>query len=237
MKFLRHKKIMIFVFPYIIFSGCTAPEKAFRPPIYDMSGFKTIMITPFENYTQNPAIAETVGDNFIETLIKARGRTFKILSGVKYISTESEIDLRTIDLKTRSGLDLIRKRLGVDGIISGKVTRYFEDVRVNPPVKKIYFDKARQRREIWWESNKITYVIVAASVTLINPEDGKILFTDSRVSKSEKNQFYRIDWSSDSPPPGYMIPLPDKTLIPELITEATRKLVNELSKNFVPYQE
>lgn len=195
------------------------------------------MIPPFENYSENDEVAGILTDKFIEILITREDKPYKIFYGTKYVSREDELDLTQIELKTKRGLKLIKDKLGVDAVILGKVTHYLEAVKMDLPIKKSYFDKIRQRLEIWWEAWGTVYVMISASLTLIDPEDGRILFTDSRNSKSDGSKFYRINWNSDSAPPDHLIPQPDRTLIPKLLTNATAGLARELSKNFVTHRE
>ncbi len=120
----RSCPIFCMLLVWCLSSGCLGKPRAYLAPDCALHNLTTVAVVPFDNETDRREAGEIVSSIFVEELYYSKRFQVLEVADIREMMTRERIHLtKSVD---RSFLKKVGQRLGVDGIILGRVDMYWE---------------------------------------------------------------------------------------------------------------
>lgn len=222
--------LLLLLVTAVIAAGCSHDlERVTLPPEAPMNGIQRIAIVGFNNYTVDPGL-HILFSQFVARDLRQK---YEIVDQAQADAALAALGASADQIVIPRIARALGERLGVDAIITGAATYYFEDssvsrpecVRCNSPGRTPY-----------WLVNHETTVLATFQARLIRTSDGTILWSNTVDGRDVTSRTIYLDWSGgyDNPPRGSLIPSPDRSDIPQTRQEAVREAAGAFTKDLLP---
>lgn len=214
----------------VIAAGCSHDlERVTLPPEAPMNGIQRIAIVGFSNYTVDPGL-HLLFTQFVARDLKQR---YEVVDPAQAEAELAALGASADQLVIPRVARALGERLGVDAIITGAATYYFEDSSVSTPE---CIRCSAQGRTPYWLVEHETIVLTTFQARVIRTSDGTILWSNTVDGRDVTSRTIYLDWTGgyDNPPRGSLIPSPDRSDIPHTRQEAVREAAAAFTKDLLP---
>jgi hypothetical protein len=188
----------IFALIFAVFwAGCGAFQP--RPPAFSLYDRQRLVVLPFENLTQDSALAKTIQDDVIGGLVRLQACPIAAQDDVAAQIEKMGPGAGT--LEDNSARKKIAERFKSDTIMVGTVNSYSESVGEEQP------RRLKQRDGTYrWGYADISKVNIGATVKLIDAGTGNILWVRKATGEGTTQRWTDLPWSGEkeaAPPEGW----------------------------------
>ncbi len=175
---------------FLLLSGCQVTP---TPPIFPLYGHQGIILLPFDNYSQDGALAQAVQDGVTSDLVALNaapifeeGSVSDYLSGLK----GNDTDPRTNPAVRQK----LAKHFKGDLLLTCNVETYTESIQDNPPQRVMvdYKDKTYK-----WGFNTVQQVKVTATAKLIDVANGNIAWMKQAYGTGQVQNWTDLSYPGD----------------------------------------
>lgn len=214
----------------LLIAGCTGErERVMLPPAAPVSNIRSIAVVGFANYTVDPGIASLFEDAVAQTL-RESGQ-YQVVDPATARAALAAIGATADQLADPSIARALGRRLGVDAIITGAATYYFDDVTMSPA--QCYGCQSPNARPSW-QVSQLTTVLVTYQSRVIATGDGAIIWSKTVDGRDQTSRTSYLRWDASTAPPESLVPNPDRRDIPETRQSAVRSAVSQFTADLLP---
>lgn len=212
----------------LLLAGCTEErEQVMLPPEAPVTGIRSVAVVGFTNYTVDPGIA-ALFEEWVARTLRESGR-YQVVDVAAARAAMAAIGATPEQLADPGTAKALGRRLGVDAIITGSATYYFDDVTLSVP--QCYSCRNENARPSW-HVDQTTTVLVTFQARVIAADDGAIIWSKTVDGRDQTSRTIFLSWSERNPPPP--VPSPDRRDIPETRLQAVRSAVSQFTADLLP---
>ena len=176
----------------ILFGGC-APKPV--PPVFGLYGYQRLAVIPFENNTQDPALAGALQDELTSEVVNLGA--LPVIDAVQVAVFLKSIRAEASDAPTDAELrQHIAQHFKCDLLLVGSAEGYNEFLKDEAPIRA---DNGQ------WGFTTDRKVVVTNNARLMDPASGGILWS--------RNKNWGASWHNTWNP----LPVPDTVILPGLL--------------------
>jgi len=192
-----------------LFSGCASNPV---PPVFSLYGYQRLAVIPFENNTQDPALAGDLQDELVSEIVNLGA--LPVIDAVQVAAFLKSIQANASDVPTDAGLrQNIAQHFKCDLLLVGSAAGYNEFLK----------DEAPQRSsDSGWGFCTDRKVVVTNNARLMDPASGGILWS--------RNKNWGSSWHNTWNP----LPIPLSVMLPGLLgqfVDLANLVVNRVNHN------
>jgi TolB-like protein len=175
-----------------LFGGCAAKPV---PPVFSLYGYQRLAVIPFDNNTQDPALAGALQDEITSEVVNLGA--LPVIDAVQVSAFLKSIPANASDVPADAGLrQNIAQHFKCDLLLAGSVEGYNEFLK----------DEAPQRADNGqWGFYTDRKVVVTNNSRLMDPASGGILWS--------RNKNWGASWHNTWNP----LPVPETVILPGLL--------------------
>ncbi len=171
-----------------LFSGCAEQPV---PPVFCLYGYQRLAVIPFDNNTQDPALAAALQDEMTSEIVNLNA--VPVIEAGQVAAYLKSIPAKASDVPTDSGLrEKIAQHFKCDIFLTGSVEGYNEFLK----------DEEPQRSDSGWGFYTDRKVIVTNNAKLMDPSSGSLLWF--------RNKNWGSSWHNTWNP----LPIPETVTLP-----------------------
>ena len=185
-------KITLILAAVCLFGGCAAKPV---PPVFSLYGYQRLAVIPFDNNTQDPALAGALQDEVTSEIVNLGA--LPVIDAVQVAAFLKSIQAKASDVPTDAGLrQNIAQHFKCDLLLTGSAEGYNEFLK----------DEAPQRADSGqWGFYTDRKVVVTNNAKLMDPDSGGILWS--------RNKNWGASWHNTWNP----LPVPETVILPGLL--------------------
>jgi len=233
----RKLLLVVLVLAAALLAGCFGYEQVQHPPKITIGGSNTVAVLFFDNFTSDYSISHDVEQEIIKTL-----------SGYYRVLQPSEVEWALVRIGLLRGQSPDRNQairlgqmLGVDAIIVGEVSGYFQPVTQTPP-----YPTGRTRPgadgslEYQYEYMETTKVMVNFTGRVMETNGGNVIHrvrAEGEYSSDRKEiiRYPREWWPADRRPSTWDLPAVSTNQVSWVRQNAIRQAVTKFTADIMPY--
>lgn len=220
----------VLILAAMVAAGCTGErERVMLPPEAPVTGIRSVAVVGFANYTVDPGISVLFEESVAQTL-RESGQ-YQVVDVATARAALAAIGATPEQLADPNTARALGRRLGVDAIITGAATYYFDDVSVSAPE---CFNCRSQSSRASWHVNQRTVVYVTFQGRVIETKEGAIIWSKTVDGQDSTTRTVYLSWGEPADPPRYLVPGPDRRDIPETRRSAVRSAVSKFTADLLP---
>ena len=228
------RKLLLLVVLAALLSGCAGYQRVQHPPRVNLGS--TVAVLFFDNFTDDYAISHDVEQELVKTL-----------SGYYRVLPPAEVEWALV----RRGLlrgqspdpnQAIRlgQMLGVDALVMGEVSGYFQPVTQTPPYptgREMTDERGNKLYQYEYVEN--TQVMVSFTGRVMDTRSGNVIHR-LRVqgqSSSERKEILRYPrewWPANRRPTTWDLPAPSYSQVPWVRQNAIREAISQFTEDIMP---
>jgi TolB-like protein len=194
-------KILLGFSTAFLLNGCASEKLVATPPVFSLYGYQRLAVVPFDNHTQDSALAGAVADEMTGEVVNVNA--LPVIQAGQVAAFLKSNHASASDLLTN---DKLRKKLGqkfqCDVLLMGSADGYNEFLKDKAP-ERVVDDQTGEGKWGFYTNRK---VVVNASAKLVDVNTGSLLWT-------EKNQGY--SWYNTWNP----LPIPGAIQVPDQLAQ------------------
>ena len=164
------------------------------PPLFSLYGYQRLAIIPFDNKTQDPALADALQDEMASEIVNLNA--LPVIEAGQVAAYLKSIGAKASDVPTDHGLrQQIAQYFKCDIFLLGTADGYTELLK----------DEAPQRSDLGWGFYTDRKVVITNSAKLMDPASGGILWF--------RNKNWGASWHNTWNP----LPVPQTVVLPGLL--------------------
>lgn len=224
------RSLALVLLAVLLASGCTGErERVMLPPEAPVHNIRSVAVVGFVNYTVDPGIVHLFEEGVTQTLHDSE--RYRVVDGATAWAALAAIGASPEQLADPEVAKALGRRLGVDAIITGAATYYFDDTSVSVPQ---CFGCRSQSSRPHWEVTHETLVQTAFQARVIETKEGAIIWSNTVEGRDTTRRTIYINWSERTAPPSSLVPRPDRRDIPETRRAAVRDAVRNFTVDLLP---
>ncbi len=231
------RKLILLLLAAVLLSGCASYERVQNPPRVTVGGSNTVAVLFFDNFTDDYAITHEVEQEIVKTL-----------SGYYRVLPPSETEWALVRLGLLRGHSPDRDQavrlgqmLGVDAVVVGEVSGYFQPVTQTPPYPtgRTKEDKRTGQLLTQYEYLESTKVMVGFTGRVMETRTGNVIHR-LRVegqADTERKEILRFPyewWPPNRKPTAWDVPAPSYSQVPYVRQSAIRQAVSQFTADLMP---
>ncbi|HPT83142.1 MAG TPA: hypothetical protein PLM25_04575 [Limnochordia bacterium] len=230
------RKLFLLVLVAVLLSGCAGYQRVQHPPKVTVGGSNTIAVLFFDNFTDDYAISHEVEQELVKTL-----------SGYYRVLPPAEVEWALVRLGLLRGQSPDRNQavrlgqmLGVDALVMGEVSAYFQPINQTPPYPTGKTTKDEKGNTLYqYEYLETTQVMVGFTGRVMETRSGNVIHR-LRVegqSQSERKEIVRWPrewWPEGRRPSTWDLPNPSYAQVPYVRQNAIRQAVSHFVQDLMP---
>ncbi len=177
--------------------GCGAFKP--RPPAFSLYERQRLVVLPFANLTQDPALAKTVQDDVIGELVRLQACPIAAQDDVS--AQIQKLGMETQEAPDSAVRKLLAERFRCDTIMVGTVNGYSESVKEEQP------RRIKQRDGSFrWGYADVSTVNIEATVKIMDAASGNILWVRKANGNGATQRWVDLPWPGENegaPPQGW----------------------------------
>ncbi len=214
-------------------AGCSHNmQRVSLPPEAPMEGIHRIAVVGVDNLTIDPGLAREFAAQVVNIL--RNSERYTIIDESVARAALSRLGATLDDLGDPSVARRLGRDLGVDALIAGSATYFFEDTRLSTPRCT---NCGAQNATPYWNVTHMTSVIGNFQARVIESRSGEVLWFNTVEGRETTNRTLYLNWNANEPPPYSLIPGTDRADVPSTrsaaIQEAARLFTVDLLPRFV----
>lgn len=232
---MKRRLLLLLVLAAVLLTGCAGYERVQHPPRVTVGGSNTIAVLFFDNLTDDYAISHEVEQEIIQTL-----------SGYYRVLPPSEVEWATVRLGLMRGQapdasQAVRlgQMLGVDALVVGEVTAYYQPVTQTPPYPTGRTMIEGGRTLYQYEYMENTKVMVTFTGRVMETRSGNVIHRmraegEHSSDRKEILRWPREWWPADRKPSSWDLPQPSYAQVPYARQNAIRHAVSVFTEALMP---
>ena len=177
----------------VSFNGCADKPV---PPLFNLYGYQRLVVIPFDNNTQDPALAGALQDEMTSEIVNLNA--VPVIDAGQVAAYLRSIQAKASDVSTDPGLrQKISQRFKCDLLLLSTVDGYNEFLK----------DEAPQRSGNQWGFMTDRKVVVTNSARLMDPATGSLLWS--------RNKNWGSSWHNTWNP----LPIPETVILPGQLSQ------------------
>lgn len=233
---MKRKLLIVLVLAAAVLTGCAGYERVQHPPKVTVGGNNTIAVLFFENVTDDYAISHEIEQEIVSTL-----------SGYYRVLQPSEVEWAIVRLGLLHGQSPDRNEavrlgqmLGVDAIVVGEVSGYFQPVTQTPPYPTGRTTTDDRGNTLYqYEYLESTKVMVSFTGRVMDTRTGNVIHRlrvegQSTSDRKEIIRWPREWWPADRKPTTWDLPAPSHANVPYARQSAVRQAVSQFTADLMP---
>ncbi len=181
-----------FLLAVLAFAGCAVKP---RPPAFNLYERERLVVLPFENVTQDPALGKAIQDDLLTGLVR--------LNAVP-VAEQAQVATMIEKIASRAGdgeaelRGQIKDAFKCDLIMVGSLSAYHENVRQENPkrIKKSY-----KHNTYKWGYRDSANVNINTTVKIIDAATGNLLWITKALGRGVVSRWVDLPWPGENASP------------------------------------
>lgn len=226
------KRLWLALTLMLVVAGCSHNmERVTLPPEAPMEGIRRISVVGITNHSVDPGLGV-----LFEQLVTANLREsdyYQVVDSATARSALARIGAGIDELADPAVARRLGAELGVDALIWGTATYYFDDVHLSTPNCS---NCGVENRQPFWSVRQTTSVLTTLQARVVRTNTGAIIWSKVADGRDTTQRTINISWSQNEPPPPALIPQSSRSDLPETRQMAARNAAREFTKDLLPRQ-
>lgn len=214
----------------VLFAGCSHDvERVLLPPEAPMEGITRIAVAGFSNVTVDPGIA-LLFEQIVTTQLSESTR-YTVVDGATARASLARLNMSIDELANPESAKRLGRALGVDALITGTATYYFDDVTMSVP------DCTNcnvEGRTPYWSVRQTTQAVTTFQARVIRTDSGAIVWSNVADGRDTTSRTSYLSWNESTPPHESLVPRPDRRDIPGTREAAVREAARNFTEDLLP---
>lgn len=214
----------------LMLAGCNGErERVMLPPEAPVHNIRSIAVVGFINHTVDPGIVHLFEEGVAQTLRDSERYT--VVDSATARAALAAIGASPDQLADPSIAKALGRRLGVDAIITGAATFYFDDTTVSVP--ECNGCRSQSSRAHWYVTHE-TVVETTFQARVIETKEGAIIWSNTVDGRDTTRRTSYLKWNEKTAPPGSLVPRADRKDIPVTRRAAVQAAVRKFTVDLLP---
>lgn len=225
------RKLSLLLIVAFLLVGCSTYERELVPPQVDLGSSRRIAVLFFDNFTDDYPLVYEVEQRLCEQL----GEYYRVIEPREADWALARVGLRPTELPTAEQARRLGDLLGVDALILGEVSGYFEPIiQTRPYIVKTEETEEGQRRNKY-EIAQTTKVMISFTGRAILTRSGNIVHRVRAQGEESIERKESLGWYPEGKEPkAWDIPKPSRLDVPDARRSALRRAVAQFTKDLLP---
>lgn len=210
--------------------ACTGErERVILPPEAPMNDINKIAVVGFDNFTTDPGAA-TLIESFIQQQLHD-SRVYDTIDTSLAKAALFDLDIDKAQLVNPDTARHFGNHLGVDAIITGEVSYYFENISMGTPT--CYACNAQTKTGTWsvWQTTEVIFEIRAR---VVRTSTGAIIWSKTEQKRETVGRSHTVPHDTDAMPPYNVIPQWDRRDVPTTRQRAASAVTAAFTDDLLP---
>ncbi|MFY9494129.1 MAG: hypothetical protein GX101_09650 [Firmicutes bacterium] len=225
------RKLVLLLFVAVFLVGCSSYQREMVPPKVDLGSSRRIAVLFFDNLTDDYALVYEVEQQLVEQL----GVFYQVTDPREADWALARVGLRPTEAPSAEQARRLGELLGVDAVIMGEVSGYFEPINQTPP----YIVKTRETEdgkiENLYEVTRTTTVLLSFTGRAISTKSGNMIYRERVQSEKVVNSKVSLRWfPQGKEPTAWDVPTKSRIDVPEARRAAVHDAVAQFVEDLLP---